>query len=233
MRALPGRASRTSPGEQATVTRERNAEDQRQRILRATGELVAKRGYNAVTVELIVKRARVSFKTFYRHFPNKEECFLELFDTVTARARESVAAALLEEADSPWPKQVIAALQALFGVILADPLLARATIVEAPTVGPHIIDRYEKSMRTLSPLLLLGRQFNPDREELPRTLEDTLAGGVFWSAYQRLIVGEVDRIEVLLPEAIEFVLRPYVGAAEAARWASSAEPAGAGASAVS
>jgi AcrR family transcriptional regulator len=233
MRALPGRASRTLPGEQATVTRERNAEDQRQRILRATGELVAKRGYNAVTVELIVKRARVSFKTFYKHFSNKEECFLELFDTVTARARESVASVLIEEADSPWPQQVIAALQALFGGILADPLLARATIVEAPTVGPHIIDRYEKSMRSLSPLLLRGRELSPDPEQLPRTLEDTLAGGVFWSAYQRLIVGEVDRIEVLLPEAIEFVLRPYIGAAEAARWARSAAPAPAGPSAVS
>jgi AcrR family transcriptional regulator len=233
MRALPGRASRTSPATQATVTRERTAEAQRQRILRATGELVAKRGYNAVTVELIVKRARVSFKTFYKHFSGKEECFLELFDTVTARARESVATAVAAEADSPWPQQVIAALRALFDQILADPLLARATIVEAPTVGPHIIDRYERSMRSLSPLLLEGRRFNSAREELPSTIEDTLAGGVFWSAYQRLIVGEVDRIEVLLPEAVEFVLRPYLGAAEAAHWARSAEPAPTGAAAVS
>jgi AcrR family transcriptional regulator len=222
MRALPGRASRATPGEQATVTRERSAEAQRRRILRATGELVAKRGYNAVTVELIVKRARVSFKTFYKHFSGKEECFLELFDTVTARARESVATALVATADSPWPEQVIAALRAIFGEILADPLLARATIVEAPTVGPHIIGRYEKSMRSLSPLLLRGRELSPDPEQLPRTLEDTLAGGVFWSAYQRLIVGEVDRIEPLLPEAVEFVLRPYIGATEAARWAQAA-----------
>jgi AcrR family transcriptional regulator len=213
------------------VTRERNAEAQRQRILRATGELVAKRGYNAVTVELIVKRARVSFKTFYKHFSGKEECFLELFDTVTARARESVATALAEEVASPWPQQVIAALRALFGEILADPLLARATIVEAPTVGPHVIDRYERSMRSLSPLLLGGRRLHPTPEELPPTLEDTLAGGIFWSAYQRLIVGEVDRIELLLPEAIEFVLRPYLGAAEAARWARSVEPLRADASA--
>ena len=33
-------------------------EDQRQRILRATGELVAERGYHSVTVELIVKRGQ-------------------------------------------------------------------------------------------------------------------------------------------------------------------------------
>ena len=76
MRALPGRDSRTSLADApARVTRDSVKADQRQRILRATGELIAKRGYNAVTVELIVKRARVSYKAFYAHFANKEEYF--------------------------------------------------------------------------------------------------------------------------------------------------------------
>ncbi len=78
MRALPGRASRTSLAEPpATLTRESAQAAQHRRILRATGELIAKRGYNDIAVELIVKRARVSFKTFYRHFPNKEAAFLQ------------------------------------------------------------------------------------------------------------------------------------------------------------
>lgn len=220
MRALPGRDSRRSLEDSpATVTRDSVKEAQRQRILRATGELVAKRGYNAVTVELIVKRARVSFKTFYSHFANKEECFLELFDMVMGQTQDEVEAAVAAEAGSPWPQRVVAALRALFGAFLADPLIARASIVEAPTVGPIIIERYERAMTGLSPLLRQGREESPQRDELPDTLEDTLAGGVLWSAYQRLIVGEADRIEALLPEAIEFVLRPYIGEAEAARWA--------------
>lgn len=221
MRALPGRDSRASLDDApARVTRDSVKQDQRSRILRATGELVAKRGYNAVTVELIVKRARVSFKTFYKHFPNKEACFLELFDMVMAQTREEIEAALAAEADSPWPQQVAVALRTLFAAFLADPLIARASIVEAPTVGPIIIERYEKAMTGLSPLLSRGREIASARhEELPETLEDTLAGGVLWSAYQRLIVGEAERMEALLPEAIEFVLRPYLGEQEAARWA--------------
>ena len=223
MKALPGRDRRTSSAASEPITRESVQADQRKRILRATGELVAKRGYNAVTIELIVKRARVSFNTFYKHYTGKEECFIELFDIVTGMARRRVEAALVVEAESPWPQQVIAALRALFGEILAEPLIARAIIVEAPTVGAHIIERYERSMKSLSPLLRHGREFSPAAEELPSTLEDTLAGGVLWSAYQRLISGEVDRIEALLPEAIEFVLRPYIGEAEAAKWARSSE----------
>ena len=228
MRALPGRDSRTSLEDSPTrVTRDSVKADQRQRILRATGELVAKRGYNAVTVELIVKRAKVSYKTFYAHFSNKEECFLELFDAVMAQTRAQIDAALAAEADAPWPQQVVAGLRALFDAFIADPLIARASIVEAPTVGPLIIERYEKAMTVLSPLLRQGRESSLQREELPATLEDTLAGGVLWSAYQRLIVGEADRIEALLPEAIEFVLRPYKEKADAAKWAKwSGQPAG-------
>jgi AcrR family transcriptional regulator len=223
MRALPGRASRTSPP--FGVTRATVKEDQRQRILRATGELVAERGYHAVTVELIVKHARVSFKTFYSHFSNKEECFIELFESVMAEARERMEAAVERERESgaPWPQQVAAALRALFDVFLADPLIARASIVDAPTVGPVMIDRYQQAMSGLTPLLRQGRELVPNANDLPPTLEDTLAGGLLWSAYQRLIVGEIDRIETLLPEAVVFVLRPYVGEREAARWAKWAE----------
>jgi len=223
MRALPGRASRTSPP--FGVTRATVKEDQRQRILRATGELVAERGYHAVTVELIVKHARVSFKTFYAHFSNKEECFVELFETVMAEARERMQAAVERERKSgaPWAQQVAAALRALFDVFIADPLIARASIVDAPTVGPVMIDRYQQAMSGLTPLLRQGRELVPSANDLPPTLEDTLAGGLLWSAYQRLIVGEVDRIETLLPDAVVFVLRPYVGEREAAKWARWAE----------
>jgi len=195
------------------------ADEQRRRIMRATGELVAKRGFADTSVELIVKRAHVAYKTFYNHFGNKEEAFIALFDSVMGEASERIEAALAENAEAPWPQQVAAALRELFAVILADPIISRAVIVEAPTVGPAIAARYESAATALSPLLRRGREYDPRAAELPKTLEDTLAGGVLWSAYQRLIVGEVERIEELMPEAIVFVLRPYIGEGEAARWA--------------
>lgn len=209
------------------MTRESAGEAQRARILRATGELVAKRGYHDVTVALIVKRARVSFKTFYRHFAGKEECFMALFDAEMGRSRERIEAALAAQSAEPWPAQVIAALRALFASILLDPLIARATIVEGPTVGPAIIERYERLATALSPLLARGREAAPSAGALPATLEDTLAGGVLWSAYQRLVVGSASELPELLPETVAFVLRPYLGEEEAARWARTASaPAG-------
>lgn len=217
MRALPGRDSRVSPdASPAAVTRATASSDQRRRILRAIGELVAKRGYADVTVELIVKRARVSFKTFYKHFSGKEECFQVLFDS-TFSATEKAIRERLEEAGGEWPEQVVLALRVWIEQIVAEPLIARAVIVEAPTAGPGMLEGYGRVTRAFAPLFRQGRELNPRGAELPPTVEDTLSGSVVWSAYQRLIVGEAERLPELLPELTELVLRTYLGQAEAAR----------------
>lgn len=213
----------------AVVTRSSAHADQRRRILRAVGELVAKRGYGDVTVELIVKRAHVSFKTFYKHFSGKEECFQALFDRVVANA-ESTIRERLDAEPLPWSDQVALALRTWIDLIVADPIIARAIIVEAPTVGPGILERYDRATKAFVPLLRAGRELNPRGADLPATVEDTLAGSVFWSAYQRLIVGEADRLPELLPELIELILRTYLGQDEAsriARTAAVAQPAAA------
>lgn len=49
---------------------------------------------------------------------------------------------------------------------------------------------------------------------------------MFWSAYQRLIVGEADRLPDILPEIAELVLRTYLGQSEASRIARDATAAG-------
>jgi AcrR family transcriptional regulator len=216
MRALPGRSSRTSGLEKpARVTRATVPGAQRERILRAAAELVAKRGYNDVSVELIVKRARVSFKTFYARFPNKEACFLELFEESFTAYETTVAEALDPEVE--WPHRVLAALCAFLAEVIADPVLARACLVEAPTAGPAVLERYERSLLAFAFIFREGRSFSSRGEELPESLEETLAGSLLWSVYQRLIVGEVDQLEALLPSAAELVLRPYLGEEEARR----------------
>jgi AcrR family transcriptional regulator len=225
MRALPGRASRASlDAPPASVTRSSAHADQRRRILRAVGELVAERGYSDVTVELIVKRAHCSFKTFYKHFASKEECFVALFETALTTTEKTIRERLAAE-PGPWSDQVVLALRTLIEQILAEPVIARAVIVESPTVGPAITERYEQATKALVPLFRAGRELNPRGAELPATIEDTLAGSVFWSAYQRLIVGQAEELADYLPVLLELVLRTYLGQAEASRIARAENPA--------
>lgn len=198
------------------MTRESTGDAQRSRIRRATGELIAKRGWSSVTIELIVKRARVSFKTFYGHYANKEEAFLDLFDVAVARFKGEVEQELQARSEASWPERVGAGLRVFFASIAAEPLIARACLVEAPTAGPLLFERYASATTAFVPFLTEGRELSPLGAELPDTLEDTLSGAVLWSAYQRLVLGESERLESLLPETLELVLRPYVGERAAA-----------------
>jgi AcrR family transcriptional regulator len=210
VRALPGKASREPPGP-PPVSRDAAAADQRRRILAAAAELIAEQGYQA-----IVRRAKVGYATFYKNWADKEECFLALMDAAVERTAARVEDAYRRET-GPWPDRVGAALGELFREIAANPDVARACLVEALTAGPEAVARHEAALKRLAPLLRPGRELNPRRELLPESLEDTLAGGIFWVVNQRLIAGEAEKLRALLPEALEFVLRPYVGDDEAAR----------------
>ncbi len=214
MRALPGKASRQPPGPQP-VSRTAAAADQRRRILEATADLVADHGYQAATIETIVRRAKVGYATFYKNFEDKQQCYLALLDAAYGVTAHRVRRAYDREQE--WPDQVAAGLGALFETIAEHPSVGRACVVEALTAGPEAVARHEAMLREFIPLLKAGRELNPRRAQLPETLEDTLVGGVLWVLNQRLIAGEAGALRGLLPETIEFVLRPYVGEDRAAR----------------
>jgi AcrR family transcriptional regulator len=225
VRALPGKASRQPPGPEP-VSRSEVAADQRRRILEATADLVAERGYAEVTIEQIVRRARVGYATFYKHYPDKEQAFIALLDAALARTQYVVEEAYDRESGS-WPDKVGAALGALLTQVAAHPNVAHACLVEAPTATPEAAARHSAALARFVPLLRPGRELNPNSDRLPKSLEETLVGGVLWVVNQRLIAGEADRLRALLPEALEFLLRPYVGEDEAAREAGGAEAASA------
>jgi AcrR family transcriptional regulator len=211
---LPGKASRQPPGPQP-VSRTAAAADQRRRILEATADLVAEHGYQGTKIETIVRAAKVGYATFYKNFADKEQCYLELLDAAYGVTFHRVQKAYDRERE--WPDQVAAGLGALFEQIVAHPTIGRACLVEVLTAGPDAVARHEALLGRFIPLLKPGRELNPRRAELPDTLEDTLTGGVLWVINQRLIAGEAEALRPLLPETIEFVLRPYVGEDKAAQ----------------
>jgi len=215
VRALPGKENRQPPGPEP-VSRDAAAADQRRRILEATAELIARQGYQETTIEQIVRRARVGYNTFYKHYPDREAAFLALLDAAVERTVANVEAAYRRE-EGPWADRVGAALGALFADVAAHPDAARAVLVEAVAAGPEAAAKHEAALKRLAPLLRPGRELNPRQAQLPEALEETLAGGVVWVLGQRLMAGEAGELRGLLPETLEFLLRPYVGEDEAAR----------------
>src|SRR5271166_676524 len=88
---------RLSPGRNG-LSRARVAELQRSRLIAALMVTVAEVGYTELTVGKILSRARVSRKTFYHVFDDREDCFLAGFEEVIARTRRMATGAYAEEA---------------------------------------------------------------------------------------------------------------------------------------
>jgi AcrR family transcriptional regulator len=71
----------------------------RERILRAMAGVAAERGYGGASVGLVVSRAGVSRRTFYRFFANREECFAAVQDMGLEWTVALVGAAFAGERD--------------------------------------------------------------------------------------------------------------------------------------
>jgi len=219
-RSLSERLSRLPPGRHL-IPPDFVSRNQRERMLLATAELVAERGYQKTTIELIAKTARVALVTFYEHFANKEECFLAAFDESVAAAGEVFAE--LVDAEQPWVDQISSGLEVLLEMVVREPARAKLCIVEAQAAGAESLARYQAMLESVAPKLREGRALNPRAERLPDGLEVAIAGGVMWLVHQRLVAGRADELKALLPEVLQVTLTPYVGEAEAVRAADAAQ----------
>jgi AcrR family transcriptional regulator len=211
---------RPAPGRHP-LSREFIAQHQRARIIGALAEETAARGYRAVTVADIVRRAGIARNTFYDNFGSKEDCFLAAQQYGAEALAERILAAANEE--EGWPQRVGVGLGACLEAIAGSPALARLCIVEAPSAGPASVERHEQSLQAFVPFFRVGRQISPHGRELPDTLEEAVVGGIFWIIYQRIILDETEDLAGLLPELLEFALTPYLGF-EAARQLARPEP---------
>lgn len=219
-RPLSERLSKMPPGRHL-IPSDFVSQNQRERMLLATAELVAERGYQKTTIELIAKTSRVALVTFYEHFSSKEDCFLAAFDETVAAAREVFAELL--DSEQPWQEQISSGLEIFLEMVVKEEPRAKLCIVEAQAAGAASLARYQAMLESVAPKLREGRDFNPRASRLPDGLEVAIAGGIAWLVHQRLIAGEADELKALLPEMLQVTLTPYVGEVEAGRAADAAQ----------
>ena len=206
---------RPAPGRQQ-LSRDFIVKHQQARIIAALAEEVAEKGYRAVTVADIVRRAGIARNTFYDNFSSKQDCFLAALDFALAEALRRVVEAASEV--ESWQLRVRAGLAAFLAYVASEPALARTCLVESLSAGPEAVERYEQALQKFFPLFRIGRKVSPHGDELPATLEEAITGGIFWIVYNRIVLGQAGQVEELLPELVEFALTPYVGAAAAKRF---------------
>ena len=207
----PGRAQFFQALAESSVSDD--AQPRRQRFFQALAELIAERGYRDVSSTDIAARVGITTEQFFRHFPDKEQCFIAAYDEAIDEAMQRVYAAAAT--GKPWPERVQACLAAFLAYVADNPTLARMCLVETVGAGPGTVTRYEDTIARFIPLLRLGREQSEFGSRLPETMEETMVGGLFWLLHDKIINREVERIEALLPELTQFVLTPYLGSERA------------------
>jgi AcrR family transcriptional regulator len=197
-------------------SREQVAHHQRERLIAGLAAAVAEKGYADATLADVTREAKVSRRVFYENFDSKEACFLAAFEVVVGHLRELVAAAVAPV--DGWPAQAIAAARAALAFLAAEPDLARLCLLESRGAGPAVAARFDEAVGEIAAPLRLGRAERPAGERpLPDSTEHAVIGSLISLVQRTVAVGEAERLEELLPDCAEFVLAPYLGAAEASR----------------
>ena len=198
-------------------SREQVAHHQRERLIAGLAEAVAEKGYAEVTLSDVVRHAKVSRRVFYANFESREQCFLAAFEVVADHLRELVAEAAA--AEDEWPQRAIAALRAALAFLASEPDLARLCLLESRAAGPAVTARFNAAVAEAAPALAKGRAERPEGARLPDSTEDSTLGSLVSLAQRKVVAGEAEQLEKILPDCAELVLLPYLGPAEATRLA--------------
>jgi AcrR family transcriptional regulator len=185
--------------------------DPRRRILDGLAAALHEKGLAGVQIDDIVRHARMSKRTFYATFPNKELAFVELIREVSVEMFEDVVARI--GGPAPWEEQVARGVTAYLTALDANPLLVAAISRELPTLGPQgqalhreALDRFaELFVATSAELERRGAAVRP----VPRATAVLLVAGVAELVTRAALDGEpLQRLAPVVTDAIVALGRP-------------------------
>ena len=190
-------------------------EIQRARMLSAAVEAIEEHGYPRLTVAQVIGRAKVSRKTFYDLFVDREDCFLAVFDRTLGQLRARVVEAY--EQETTWRESVRAGLAALLTFIDEEPELARLCVVDSLGGGPRVLDERASVLAQLRDVIDLGRGANAGRREPPGVTAEGVIGAVFAVIHTRLLERSPKPYVGLHGALMSLIVLPYLGARAASR----------------
>jgi AcrR family transcriptional regulator len=193
------------------------ARNQRERLIAGLTEVLYEVGYQKTTVSLIGQRAAVSKSDFYKHFESKDDCFFAAYEAAIEQIREQVTKGCAKHPRDEWSPRVRDGVASLLTFLAGNPALASLSLVEGLRAGRGVYDRYQRAVESFVPYLRDGAPDAPDGDAVPAATDEAVVGGIASLLGRRILAGEAERIDQLLPDVLEFALTPYLGAIEARR----------------
>ncbi len=189
------RPGRGTPREEA----ERN---QRERLFAAMVATVAEKGYEATTVADIVALSGVSRSAFYRHYDDKQACFLAAVEAMVEPTLKKLGA---DESAPAGIERARQAFMSLIETIVSQPAASKMCIVEIYAAGPEGAALVDRSMEAATDLAAGLLEQVPEREGMPRGLVRAIVGGIQKVIHKRLYRGQEKELLELAPQLWEWL----------------------------
>jgi AcrR family transcriptional regulator/DNA-binding MarR family transcriptional regulator len=188
---------------------------QRTRLLAAAASVVDDLGYTDATVAHITARARISRRTFYELFDNREDCLAALFEDAIERVRGEITVADLE--GLPWRERVRGGLAAILAVFDREPVLARVCMVQSARGEETMLERRATLLAQLARVIDEGRAESARGADTPALTAEGLVGAAHAIVYERVLRRSPEPLLTLLPALMSMIALPYLGSAAARR----------------
>lgn len=195
------------------------AEIQRTRMLSATVDVVDEVGFAGLTVAQVITRAKVSRKTFYDLFDDREDCFVAAFDQAVDQA-SALAVRAYGEQGPEWRQATRAGLIALLEFFDEHPALARLCVVEALAAGPAVLEHRAAVIERLKRVVEQGRAGSNGRRATRRSqaadlTAEGVVGAAFTVVHSRLLERDRHSLLSLVGPLMSIIVLPYLGPAAA------------------
>lgn len=184
----------------------------RARICEAMARLVAERGYAAVTVADVVSAVKISRRTFYEHFEDKESCFLETYRIGCENGMAQIDDALRSLDDPDWRTRLRVSLEAYVAILANEPHFARVLLIDVLGAGPRALAMREQVLAEYVAhyrgLRELAREEEPGLPSVPEEFLRALVGGIAELVQQVLLESKPkdipDRLRGLTDTLVRF-----------------------------
>jgi AcrR family transcriptional regulator/DNA-binding MarR family transcriptional regulator len=189
------------------------SEVQRARMLNAAARVVSEHGYQKMSVARVAGGARVSRRTFYDVFEDREDCFLAIFEDALGRAVECVSDAYTGRGD--WCERVRSALTELLVFFYEEPRVASLLVVDALGAGPRVLERRAQVLKWLSVRLQRDGSRAASAKGIAPLTGEGVVGAVLSVLHTRISQKDSKATLELLNPLMAMIVLPYFGQAAA------------------
>ncbi len=176
----------------------------RERLLAAALDCISGEGWGNLTIADIVRRARVSKRTFYEHFSTKDACLLALFESAASELLLELQAAQGEHSGQ-GTAGVAAGTMLYLARLKERPRVVRTLLLEILSLGAEGLTARRRVMRSFA--LFLQHAINEAGAGPPIGLDvaTMIVGGINEATLEALEEDRLEQLTELVPAIVRLI----------------------------